>query len=44
MDYMDFITEEEKLLNKIGEALSKKYKFKINTHQLHFYGLCEKCR
>ncbi|MFB0528274.1 MAG: Fur family transcriptional regulator [bacterium] len=44
MDYMDFVTEEEKLLKKIGKALSKKYKFKIKTHQLHFYGLCEKCR
>lgn len=44
MDYMEFVTEEEKLLKKVGKALSKKYKFKIKTHQLHFYGLCEKCR
>jgi len=44
MDYSDFVAEELKLLKKIGEVLSRKYKFKISTHQLHFYGLCEKCR
>jgi len=44
IDYTDFVTQEEKLLNKIGKALSKKYKFKINVHQLHFYGFCDKCR
>ena len=44
IDYTDFVTEEVKLLSKIEESLSKKYNFKINTHQLHFYGLCEKCR
>ncbi|MBA7505031.1 Ferric uptake regulation protein [subsurface metagenome] len=44
IDYTDFVTEEVKLLSKIEEALTKKYNFKINTHQLHFYGLCEKCR
>ena len=44
IDYTDFVNEEVKLVNKIEEALSKKYNFKINTHQFHFYGLCEKCR
>jgi len=44
MDYTDFVTEQQRLLKKIGEVLSKKYKFKISTHQLHFYGLCQKCR
>jgi Fur family ferric uptake transcriptional regulator len=43
-DYMDFVTEEDKLLKKIGAVLSKKYKFRIKTHQLHFYGVCKKCR
>jgi len=43
-DYMDFVTKEEKLLEEIGSALSKKYKFEIFSHQLHFYGLCERCR
>jgi len=44
IDYQNYIEEEEKLLNKIGKALSKKFSFKIDTHQLHFYGLCKKCR
>jgi len=44
MDCTDFVIEEQRLLKKIGEVLSKKYKFKISTHQLHFYGLCKKCR
>lgn len=43
-DYMDFATEEDKLLKKIAAVLSKKYKFKIKAHQLHFYGVCKKCR
>jgi len=44
MDYTAFVIEEQSLLKKIAEALSKKYKFKIDKYQLHFYGLCEKCR
>jgi len=44
MDYTDFVTEQQRLLKKIGEVLSKKYKFRISRHQLHFYGLCQKCR
>jgi len=44
MDYTDFVTEEDKLLKKIGGILSRKYKFKIKTHQIHFYGVCKKCR
>jgi len=44
MDCTDFVIEEQRLLKKIAEVLSKKYKFRISTHQLHFYGLCKKCR
>ena len=44
IDYTDFIDEEVKVLKQAEESLSKKHNFKINAHQIHFYGLCEKCR
>lgn len=44
IDYTDFVDRETKLLAEIENVLSKKYNFKINTHQLHFYGLCERCQ
>ncbi len=44
IDYTDFINEEKDLLDKITKGLFDKYKFKILSHQVHFYGLCEKCR
>ena len=44
IDYRDFIDEEAKVLNQVEEVLSQKHNFKINSHQIHFYGLCNKCR
>ena len=44
IDYTDFIDEENEVLNKVEKKLSQKYNFKINSHQVHFYGLCDKCR
>ena len=43
IDYSDFIEEELKLVKQVEDALSKKHNFKINTHKVHFYGLCSKC-
>ena len=44
IDYTDFINEEKDLLDKTEKGLSKKYNFKILNHQIHFYGLCNKCK
>ena len=44
IDYTDFIDEENEVLNKVEKKLSQKYNFKINSHQVHFYGLCDKCK
>ncbi|PIW33747.1 MAG: ferric uptake regulation protein [bacterium (Candidatus Ratteibacteria) CG_4_9_14_3_um_filter_41_21] len=44
IDYTDFIEEEREVFNKVEKILSQKYNFKINNHQVHFYGLCDKCQ
>lgn len=44
IDYTDFIDKETDLLNKTEKALAEKYKFKINSHQIQFWGLCERCQ
>ncbi len=44
IDYTDFIDKEVELLNKTERALEDKYRFKINAHQISFFGLCEKCK
>lgn len=44
IDYTDFINEEKDLINKTEKALSKKYNFKILSHQIQFYGLCNSCK
>ena len=44
IDYTDFIGEEKKVLDRIEKRIAEKYNFKINSHQVHFYGLCAKCR
>jgi Fur family ferric uptake transcriptional regulator len=43
VDYKDFIKEETDLVERIGERLSKKYSFNIESHQVRFYGLCKEC-
>ena len=44
IDYDDFLDQEKELVGKIEAALSKKHNFKIESHNLIFYGLCSKCR
>ncbi|MFW6134188.1 MAG: Fur family transcriptional regulator [Elusimicrobiota bacterium] len=44
IDYSEFVNREKKLVNDLKKELSKKHKFDINTHQLHFYGVCSKCK
>jgi len=43
IDYADFIDDEVELLEQTEKGLSKKYNFKITSHLIQFYGLCEKC-
>ena len=44
VDYTDFIDKELELLKKTEKGLSRKYNFKINSHLIQFYGLCDKCQ
>ncbi|MBN1756005.1 transcriptional repressor [bacterium] len=44
LDYSDFAEQETALIQEIERALNKKYNFVINTHQIHFFGLCKDCR
>ena len=44
IDYSDFMEEEVEFIKGLEAELSKNHKFKINSHQIHFYGLCERCR
>ncbi|NQT26460.1 transcriptional repressor [candidate division KSB1 bacterium] len=44
IDYSDFMKEELELMKKTEKALSKKHKFKIMYHIIHFYGICNSCR
>jgi Fur family ferric uptake transcriptional regulator len=43
IDYSERIDEEVKLMGEIEKTLSKKYGFKIKSHQMRFMGLCDKC-
>jgi len=44
IDFGHSIDEERKLIAALERELSKKHGFKINAHQIHFYGLCKDCR
>lgn len=44
VDYSDFMEEEVKFIKGLEAELSKKHRFRIDKHQIHFYGLCEGCR
>jgi len=43
-DYSVFIDRELKLMKDLEKELSKKHDFDIETHDLSFLGLCNKCR
>lgn len=44
INYSDFMEKEVKFIKELEEELSRKHNFKINNHQIHFYGLCERCQ
>ncbi|MBA7672987.1 hypothetical protein ES703_81175 [subsurface metagenome] len=44
IDYSDFMDKEVEFMKGLEAELSKKHKFKINNHQIHFYGLCKRCQ
>ncbi len=44
IDYTEIAKREKKMLHDIERELSKKYKFDIHSHQIHLYGLCDKCK
>lgn len=44
IDYSDFMEKEVKFVKELETELSQKYNFKIQNHQIHFRGLCEKCQ
>jgi len=44
IDYTETAEREKELFEDIEKELSKKYRFKIQNHQIRFYGLCDKCR
>ncbi len=44
IDYADSVGNEEGLLKKMEEKLSKKYDFDINDYVVQFYGICSECR
>ncbi len=43
INYSKFVEREKKLIKDLEKELSDKFDFKIDTHQLHFYGKCKKC-
>lgn len=43
IDFTDFAREEEELMQRIEKNLARKYNFSAETHQIHFYGVCDKC-
>lgn len=44
IDYNDFIDDEINFFADIQKFLSKKYNFKINNHEVYFYGKCNSCQ
>ena len=43
IDYSEVMVESE-FVSHLEKELSKRYEFKIESHQIYFYGLCNKCR
>ena len=42
-DYSELIEREMKLMKDLEKEIFQKYNFKTRSHQLDFYGLCDKC-
>jgi len=43
IDYSELM-EESEFISRLEQELNTRYRFKIDSHQIYFYGLCEKCR
>ncbi|MEA3506522.1 MAG: transcriptional repressor, partial [Elusimicrobiota bacterium] len=43
INYSEFVQKEKDFIDSLEKELSKKHGFKINSHQLHFYGSCKEC-
>ena len=43
INYTDFIDKEVELISKLEKRLSRKFNFKINSHVIDFYGVCNEC-
>lgn len=43
IDYSNFAEEEKELIKKTEEVLSRKHGFRIKSHIIHFYGICNEC-
>jgi Fur family ferric uptake transcriptional regulator len=44
IDYSELANEETRILKQVEKTLSKKYNFSIDSHQIHFLGLCGECK
>jgi Fur family ferric uptake transcriptional regulator len=44
INYSEVAQKEKKLIEEIGKELSEKYNFDIQSYQIQFYGLCQKCK
>lgn len=43
VDYSEIMGESE-FVSYLEKELTNRYEFKIESHQIYFYGLCDKCR
>jgi len=44
IDYSDFIDDEVELFIEAEKNIFSKYKFRVQDHNIEFYGLCKNCR
>jgi len=44
IDYNNPTEKETESIKEIEKELADKYKFKVNSYQIYFYGVCEKCQ
>jgi Fur family ferric uptake transcriptional regulator len=43
IDFSEMVEEETRITKELEKILSKKYRFRIGSHQINFLGLCAKC-
>ncbi len=44
VDYSDFLDEEENLVKEAEKNIEKKFNFRVQDHNIEFYGMCEECQ